>query len=370
MGLDAQSLLAGPRGRRMCLELACRLDERIGLGASMLGAELDPSRSFRSVLLFGFVAGGSGGDGGAGQVDPEPPRTVEELARDLAALDLTVLDAPSPGGHPGGDTAQLLHRALSSSVEAAMYWQEPDDQDALAARLEVREALQPLTESVAAWAPVLGWDRPCAPQQWILRWDRPGSADDSWLHRDVSRWAADAREGEAAARKKQPRHARNAPSGSWWSTPLGLQQTVDRVPAALDLVEDEMGWVDAWVTPVHGPGRTLEITGAEGWIALCREHPLEVSASRRGDWYQVTGRDGRWVVPDWEQVAQQWDAVHLTVAGYLQAATRALEVDTGTASVIGGWDPGSTYWLTGDVPAVTGEVQRWRHQDEGWVHTP
>ncbi|MCT1654757.1 hypothetical protein [Brachybacterium muris] len=171
----------------MCLELACRLDERIGLGASMLGAELDPSRSFRSVLLFGPVAGGSGGDGGAGQVDPEPPRTVEELARDLAALDLTVLDAPSPGGHPGGDTAQLLHRALSSSVEAAMYWQEPDDQDALAARLEVREALQPLTESVAAWAPVLGWDRPCAPQQWILRWDRPGSADDSGIHRDVSR---------------------------------------------------------------------------------------------------------------------------------------------------------------------------------------
>ncbi|WP_226047158.1 hypothetical protein, partial [Klebsiella pneumoniae] len=72
---------------------------------------------------------------------------------------------------------------------------------------------------------------------------------------------------------------------------MGLQQTVDRVPAALDLVEDEMGWVDAWVTPVHGPGRTLEITGAEDWIALCREHPLEVSASRRGDWYQVTGRD-------------------------------------------------------------------------------
>lgn len=118
MGLDAQSLLAGPRGRRTCLDLACRLDERIGLGASMLGAELDPSPSFRSVLLFGPAAGGS--DGGAGQAEPEPPRTIEELARDLAALDLTVLDASSPGGHPGGDTAQLLHRALSSSVEAAM----------------------------------------------------------------------------------------------------------------------------------------------------------------------------------------------------------------------------------------------------------
>ena len=98
MGLDAQSLLAGPRGRRMCLDLACRLDERIGLGASMLGAELDPSPSFRSVLLFGPVAGGSGGDGGAGQADREPPRTIEELARDLAALDLTCLlyTSPSP----------------------------------------------------------------------------------------------------------------------------------------------------------------------------------------------------------------------------------------------------------------------------------
>lgn len=378
MGLDAQSLLAGPRGRRLCLELACLLDERIGLGAMQLGAELDTSVAIHSILLFGAVDGADTEDDDTGQDGRTPPGTVEELAQDLAELDLAVLDLTVPdlttldAASTGGDHqrgAHLLHRSLSASVEAAMYWQEPDGQDALAALPEIREAMVPLAHRVAAAAPVMGWDHPCASQQWILRWSRPGSPDDSDPHRDVHRWAAGTQESEATARAERPRDPRAAWSGSWWSTPLGLQQTVDRVPAALDLVEDEMGWVDAWVTPVHGPGRTFEITGAEDWIALCREHPLEVSASRRGDWYRVTGRDGRWVVPDWEQVAPQWDAVHLTVAGYLQAATRALEVDADTASVIGGWDPGSTYWLTSAVPAVTGDVQRWRHQDEGWVHT-
>jgi hypothetical protein len=87
----------------------------------------------------------------------------------------------------------------------------------------------------------------------------------------------------------------------------------------------------------------------------------------------VTGRDSReagpWLVPDWSRVAQEWDAVHLTVAGYLASATRCIPVPdaadatgtagttgtTGTAgstgrveaaSVIGGWGPDVTYWLT------------------------
>ena len=56
------------------------------------------------------------------------------------------------------------------------------------------------------------------------------------------------------------------------------------------------------------PGRVLEIRCAEDWLRLCRAHPLEVSASRRHDWYRTTGMVGPWVIPDWSTVAQEADA--------------------------------------------------------------
>lgn len=55
------------------------------------------------------------------------------------------------------------------------------------------------------------------------------------------------------------------------------------------------------------------------------------------------------MVPDWEQVAGQWDAVHLTTLGYLSGATRALPVDTDTATMIAGWNPDTTIWLTDTI---------------------
>lgn len=41
--------------------------------------------------------------------------------------------------------------------------------------------------------------------------------------------------------------------------------------------------------------------------------------------------------------------MHLTVGGYLTAAGTAIEVDADTASVIAGWSPDETYWLTDSV---------------------
>lgn len=69
--------------------------------------------------------------------------------------------------------------------------------------------------------------------------------------------------------------------------------------------------------------------------------PLEVTAARRHDWFRVTGRDGRWVIPDWERVAQEWDATQPTVLGHLNAAGppwRSTETTTVNAD--------SGIWLT------------------------
>lgn len=139
----------------------------------------------------------------------------------------------------------------------------------------------------------------------------------------------------------------------------------------MTLVEDFPGWEEATVIPVRGAGRTLEIRTAGDWISLCRAYPLEVTASRRHDWFRTTGRDGRWVIPDWERVAGEWDAVHLTVLGYLGSAGRALGIDADTATVIAGWDPDSTLWLTDVARETEEERQMWHRSpgDESWTRT-
>jgi hypothetical protein len=148
-----------------------------------------------------------------------------------------------------------------------------------------------------------------------------------------------------------------------WSTPSGVLATTgemgDGTPAGVRLVEDSLGWREVRAIPVRGTGRVLEIRGIDEWAELCRRHPLDVTASRRHDWYQATGRDARWVIPDWSLVAREWDAVHLPVEGYLTCAGRAIRVDDEHSSVIAGWSPDTTYWLT-DAARVTGDPVTWR----------
>lgn len=155
----------------------------------------------------------------------------------------------------------------------------------------------------------------------------------------------------------------------WWSVPTSILTTRGRVADALELVEDSLGWEVATVIPVRGVGREREIRYPEDWAQLCREYPLEVTASRRHDWFRVTGRDGRWLMPDWPHVAKDWDAVHLTTLGYLRAAANLIEIDSVYASVIGGWGPDSTLWLTDSAREWEGPRQHWVRPvgGEGWT---
>jgi hypothetical protein len=69
-------------------------------------------------------------------------------------------------------------------------------------------------------------------------------------------------------------------------------------------------------------------------------------------------------------VADVWDGVHLTVAGYLTTAGRALDVEEQYATVLAGWDPDATYWLA-DVLRPAGPATRWvRDADGEWQLEP
>jgi len=266
---------------------------------------------------------------------------------------------------------EALFDALAAAVDNARYWQEPDGEDVLAGHPAVQAALEPVAEGVLGSAVARHWGSPRAAAQWVIDWR--AFEDPAPVSRDargvLAAWAREERRQEGRAAAERPADPTANFSGTWWSIPQGAVVSVGQIPAGLDLVEDDIGAEAATVIPVRGAGRTYEVRGHGDWVRLCRRFPLEVSASRRHDWYRATGRSGRWVIPDWEQVASEWDAVHLTTLGYLSAATRALPVEAGVATVLAGWNPDTTVWLADTVRESEEPRQCWQRVsgDDGWA---
>ena len=94
--------------------------------------------------------------------------------------------------------------------------------------------------------------------------------------------------------------------------------------------------------------------------------------SRRRQWRRVTGWAGRWLIPDYASAAADWDAVHVTVAGYLTTAGTAIPAGDGARTMLAGWDPDATWWLN-DVLSHTSPPEDWREDDHapfGWTQAP
>jgi hypothetical protein len=269
----------------------------------------------------------------------------------------------------GATDAAALLAALADAVSWATYWQEPDAWDRQLATPAARDALSPVAAAVAAAPAAAWWWTPAAlDDQHYVEWIDPRhdhSPSLTGAPAKLAAWRRDtlADEDRAAERPADPR----APwSGHWWSTPAlsGLPATTRAAAGlgavALALTEDAMGWHEARVWPVQArPGaRVYEITGPAAWTELVRRYPLEVTRSRRHDWFRATGRAGRWLIPDYAAVAADWDAVHLTVAGYLSTAGAAGPVDRKVATVLAGWNPDQTWWLT-DALTLGGPAAYW-----------
>ena len=342
-------MLQGPRGRRLCLASVCNADDAVRTAVFWLGHEFDPNPG--TIIRFGADDG---------EPVADPTFTAAEVADLIRRVDL-----PLP-------SAQAVRDALGESVDHARYWQEPDGTDAVAALPEVHDALRPIAERLVSAMPRL--TAPFSPTQWAVDW-RPAS-DGTPLDRDpasvLTAWSQEQRDEEKQASHDRPSDPSANFSGSWWSVPWRLRTTRAHAIDALQYVEDSLGWKVATVIPVRGAGRILEVASADDWAELCREFPMDVTASRRHDWFRVTGRGGRWVIPDWERVAERWDAVHLTTLGYLSAATRLIEVDDERATVIGGWAPDSTVWLTDAMREWEEPRQEWRFVEDGsrWLWEP
>lgn len=293
---------------------------------------------------------------------PEVPDvSATEVAERLGSVELL---KPTP---------EVLRTTLMVAVDTARYWQEPDGEDHLAVTPEMQPALERVARHVAA-SPFTAWW--CAPvdryAQYSVLWD---AATRRELPNDIHallRAASDReRANERLAQKKRDPDPTANWSGDWWSTPTRIMPSSARVlsdgsPAGLWFVEDSLGWEHAETTKisVSDDVSALEIKDASDWAELCARFPLEVTAQKRHDWYRTTKHTGRWVAPDWAQVAEHYDGVHLQVGAYLSAAGTAIPIDnsTATASVIAGWNPDETYWFSSDID-YDSEHTRWERAD-------
>jgi len=341
---DPESLLAGPRGRRLCWVLAEEMG-RPGFGPA-----------WEQVWSYSRGA--------------DPVELASELAAAVTRADWHFALA--------GMSEVALVGPLAESVTVAMYWQGPDAVDQALAHPQVAGELRPVAHAIISAPGTQWWPTgiDAGTQQYV---ESPYGPDGrpAWAGAagQLMTWLAATEEEErsAAGRPADPA----APySGHWWSSPTwsGLVSTTRALPGLgplqLYAMEDWPGWEDVRCWPVaipHRAARIYEITSPDDWTALVTRYPLEVTKSRRHDWWRVTGWAGAWLMPDYTAAAADYDAIHLTVSGYLTTAGRALAVNDARC-LLAGWDPDKTYWLA-DCVAGGGAPVRWIRDDSahlGW----
>jgi hypothetical protein len=254
---DPVSLLAGPRGRRLCFALVA---EMVRAARARIGPAWDQ---------VGFDSPGA-----------EPAQLAAEMA---AAISRTDWHAVAAGmSEPG------LVALLAESVSWAMYWQPPDGVDRALAHDEVADQLRPVAQAVTG-APAAQWwasGVELGSQQHVQAL-RGGGDQELVLSGAADRltaWLAGTVDDERRAAQR-PADAAAPYSGYWWSSPRwpGPAFSTTRAlpgfgPLQLTVIEDWPGWdeVRCWPVTLTRAPQVYEITGPGDWAALVARYPLEV----------------------------------------------------------------------------------------------
>lgn len=286
---------------------------------------------------------------------------------------IRALEAVDPAPVSGWRDPLTFLEPMDWSVSNAMYWQPPLGEDVAAADPDVIAALRPVADAVAAAPASAWWNMPVdlAALRYTSRSDDdhpPSPPTLTGARERLQRWQAGVLEEDRAAAANRPADAAAPYSGCWWSTPAmaSVVTTTRPLPGlgsiALAWEEDSFGQRSASIWPLTATPapRVWEVDRPEAWVRLVDLYPLDVTNARRHDWYRTTGRVGTWRIPDWSAVADDWDAVHVSVAGYLTTATRELPLDDGdAATVLAGWNPDQTWWLTESLATTTPQPESW-----------
>lgn len=310
---------------------------------------------------------------------------------------------------------ESVRNRLCDLVGTAVYWQKPYTDSGILADDATRSLFRRAAEHLCDSRVLDGWEQPLdLEDQWFIDWEDPdddpnpksatgskrtseSDADhdsvvenDPALQQILDEWLASTRFTEARFRLEFARRPYSQLAGEWWSTPPpGLWNSAgtwnEGVPLGLSLVEDSFGWTagNARKLSIRPDARIFVLNEPDDLKFLCETYTVDVSATYRQNWFAATGRKGRWVVPNWSQVAEDFDGIHLSLAGYIRLSGRPVAADRPdtrivldrksmptqgntdeySCGLIAGWNPDTTYWLTDVVTGVTEEVN-WRTDDE------
>lgn len=293
--------------------------------------------------------------------------------RELAKLYTEKIGSIEPGGLTTARTAQ----AMEAVVDHAVYWQPPmsaADRMSMNPVFDgvIAQAAALFAESVGASFLAEDWD---AEEQW-------------WCYRDLNEaagfrsqagwndWRESVVERENEHKAEAQRSAKPRPfSSTWWTSP-GSPAT-HPMTAVASWEEDSRGESEQWGQLVlhdanAGEFRRYVIDSVADWAELVQRYPLETTYTNRWDWKDSVGAGGRLFAVDFAAMAKDWDAVTVTPRGYLAAAGMPIAVDIpgvddGGTTMLAGWNPGWTWWLTDNVvvPDVHVLWHEIRHPDSG-----
>lgn len=216
----------------------------------------------------------------------------------------------------------------------------------LAPTLEAaREELRPVAELIAGLPEAAWWWDPVA--------------------RDSQRWLAERNTGLPRGDRLSlglRRAAEKSVEQGWWASELidsdvprttrgdipGAQAISLACPEGFEIFGDLK---QIWSIRIDRDARVYEVAGIEDWAALARNYPYHLPVGYGRDWVRWTGKQGTWVIPDWVAVSQDWDGVHVSLGGYLEAAYRAANAGGGF-TLLAGWNPDETLRLN-DVVSST-----------------
>jgi hypothetical protein len=239
---------------------------------------------------------------------------------------------------------------------------------------QARRDLRPVADALVSAPAARRWWEPVArADQRFLEWD-------GWprLTGPAVQWAV--RDSMTAARAENARGLRwaeqhGAPARDClWSVPEFAVQSMttgglgDLSAIALARFEDlftplEETGATVWSVRIAPQARVLEIAGPADWQALVSALPQDVTGTHDGEWRAHTGLAGPWRLPDWEQVMEHYDGVHLTIGGYLACRGLALPAGGGH-TMLTGWLPDATIWLR-DVATGQRRLGHWQGDPHG-----
>jgi hypothetical protein len=308
----------------------------------------------------------------SGFPEPTTKQTLDELEAVVALGNYRRFLATADEGR----LVREVHRAGQHAT-----WPAVGDDDVNAERSIA--VLRPVAETVLDAAQTQWWTSPCRRDDQHLvdvrvvpdaNYEPPGKG----VREELSEGMATEAEREERLRADDsvgfppPEHHGHMDWCPWSSPPTGWA-TTRSVPGhpplpAMGLIwdwdSDGASHTQHWNVTFAADARIYEINGRADWCRLVERYPRDVTYTRRSAWWKPTHWEGRWLLPDWEAVAGDYDGVHLSVTGFLEAAQNMLTVAGGNTSLVV-WEPDETYWLN-DVVALDGGPVDWDEQTD-WV---